>query len=140
MRTAVRFLLAGRLEDPAITLVAVGAITGIGSLTAESVDYRQGDNTYHEIDRARVGGGTLTMAVDGSFSVWPFALDPRTCTQRGTLAGRWTVTAADGRFAGMTGGGTFRGRFFTYAGHTPAGCDNAVKGFVGGAMTGTVGA
>jgi hypothetical protein len=135
----VRFLLAGRLEDPAITLVATGAITGTGSLTAESVQYRPEDNSYHEVDRARLGGGSLTLAVDGSFSVWPFTLDPRTCTQEGTLAGTWTVTAADGELAGLTGDGTFRGRFLTYAGRGPAGCDvNALKGFVAGSMTGTV--
>ncbi len=135
----VRFLVTGRVEDPSATIIASGAISGIGTLTAESVDYRQADNTYHETDLAAVGGGTLTMSVDGRFDVWPFTLDPRTCTQRGTLTGVWTVTAGGGDFAGATGSGTFSGRFLTYANRTPGGCDEqALKGFLAGPMVGNV--
>jgi hypothetical protein len=135
----VRFLVTGRVEDPSATFIASGAINGVGTLTAEWVDYRQADNTYHETDLAAVGGGTLTLSVDGRFDVWPFALDPRTCTQRGTLSGIWTVTAGGGDFAGATGSGTFSGHFLTYANRTPDGCDEkALKGFLAGPMVGNV--
>jgi hypothetical protein len=133
----VRFLVAGRVEDPSATVVASGAITGIGSLTAESVDFRPSDNTYRETDLLAIGGGTLTVSIDGAFDVWPFTLDPRTCTQRGTLAGTWIVTAGGGDLTGTTGDGTFSGRFFTYAPRGPAGCDDTtIKGFILGPMVG----
>jgi hypothetical protein len=134
----VRFVLVGRVEDPAITLVATGAITGIGSLSAETVDYHPADKTYHETDVARLGAGTLTLSIDGAFDVWPFDLDPATCTQHGSLAGTWTITAATGTHAGTTGGGTLSGRFVTYADPVPSGCDGAIRGFAAGSMVGTV--
>lgn len=134
-----RFLVAGRLEDPSLTMIGSGAITGIGTLTAEAADYRQADNTYHETDLAAIGGGTLTIVVDGRFSVWPFTVNPRTCTRQGTLTGRWTVTGGGGDFTGASGGGTFSGRFFVYAGRGPAGCDEtALKGLLVGPMAGDV--
>lgn len=133
------FVLAGPAEGPSIMIAAHGMITGIGTLTAESVDFRQIDNTYHEVDRADIGAGTLTISVDGRFDTWPFTLDPRSCTRHGMLGGNWVITASDGDFARATGGGTFRGRFFTYANRTPAGCaEGAIKGFVSGSMTGDV--
>jgi hypothetical protein len=135
----VRFVLAGRLEDPAITVVATGAITGVGTLSAESVDYHPADRTYRETDLADLGAGTLRMSVDGAFDVWPFELDPATCTQHGALTGTWTITAATGDLAGSTGSGTFSGRYVTYSARDPAGCDEtAIKGFVAGSMSGTV--
>lgn len=134
-----RFLVAGRLEDPSLTMVGSGAITGIGTLTAESADYRQADNTYRETDLAAIGGGTLTIVVDGRFSVWPFTVDPRTCTRQGTLTGTWTVTGGGGDFTGASGGGTFAGRFFVYAGRGAGGCDEtALKGLLVGPMAGDV--
>lgn len=135
----VRILVAGQVEDPSATIVAAGVITGLGSLTAEAVDFRPADKTYHETDLLTVGGGTLTMAIDGAFDVWPFTLDPRTCTQQGTLSGTWIVMAGGGDFAGATGQGTFSGRFLTYASRGPAGCDDeAIKGFVAGPMVGSL--
>lgn len=134
-----RFLIAGRVEDPSAAIAGSGVISGVGSLTAESVDFRPADNTYHETDVAAIGGGTLTMSIEGRFDVWPFTLDPRSCTQRGTLTGTWTVTAGSGDFVGATGDGTFSGRFFTYARRGPAGCDEkTLKGFVVGPMVGNV--
>ena len=134
-----RFFAAGRLEAPSITLVASGVITGAGSLTAESADYRPADKTYRETDLAVIGGGTLTISVNGRFDVWPFALDPRTCTQQGVLGGTWTVSGSAADFAGTTGRGTLSGRFFTYARRGPDGCDEtAIKGFVAGPMVGSL--
>lgn len=134
-----RFLVAGRVEEPSATIAGNGVITGVGSLTAESVDFRPADNTYHETDVAVIGGGTLTMSIDGRFDPWPFTLDPRSCTQRGTLTGTWTVMTGSGDFVGATGDGTFSGRFVTYARRGPAGCDEeTLKGFVVGPMVGNV--
>jgi hypothetical protein len=134
-----RFVLSGRLEAPSLTLVAAGVVNGVGSLTAEAVEYRPSDLTYRETDLAVIGRGTLTLSITGTFGTWPFTLDPRTCTQRGGLAGTWRVAAAAGAFAGATGGGTFSGRFLTYAGRGPAGCDEAaIKGFVAGPMAGSL--
>lgn len=134
-----RFLLAGPAEGPSITIAGYGVITGVGTLTAESVDLRPIDNTYHEVDRAVIGSGTLTISIDGRFDTWPFTLDPRSCTRHGTLSGNWLITASGGDFTGATGGGTFRGRFFTYASRRPAGCDeSAIRGFVAGPMIGDV--
>lgn len=114
-------------------------ITGIGTLTAESVDLHPIDNTYHEVDLAVIGEGNLTISIDGRFDTWPFTLEPSSCTQQGTLGGNWTITASGGDFTGATGGGTFQGRFFTYAARGPAGCDeSAIKGFVAGTMIGDV--
>jgi hypothetical protein len=136
---AQRFVLSGRVEAPSLTLVAGGAINGVGSLTAESVDYRPSDRTYRETDLAVIGDGTLTLSFTGAFDTWPFTLDPRTCTRHGGLSGTWSVTGAGGTFAGATGHGTFSGRFLTYAGRTAAGCDEAaIKGFVTGPMTGSL--
>lgn len=133
------FFATGRVEAPALTIIATGVITGVGSLTAESVELRPADNTYHETDRVSIGSGTLTVSVDGRFDVWPFTLDPRTCTQQGSLAGTWTITAGGGDLAGATGGGTLSGYFATYAPRGPAGCDEtALKGFVAGPMVGAV--
>ena len=135
----VKILAVGRVEDPSITIAATGAITGIGSLTAESVDYREADRTYHETDRAALGSGDLLLSVDGAFDVWPFTLDPRTCTRHGSVTGTWTITAGTGAHAGVTGTGTLSGRFLTYAARGPAGCDEAaIKGFVAGSMVGAV--
>lgn len=134
-----RFFLAGPAEGPSITITGHGVITGVGTLTAESVDLRPIDNTYHEVDRAVIGGGTLTISIDGRFSTWPFTLDPRSCTRHGMLGGNWVITGSGGVLTGTTGSGTFRGRFFTYAGRTPAGCDeSAIRGFVAGPMIGHV--
>jgi hypothetical protein len=134
-----RFFVVGRVEDPVATIAADGVLTGVGSLTAESVEFHPADKSYHELDIVAVGGGTLTLSIDGRFSVWPFDLDPRTCTRQGTLGGRWTVTAAGGDLAGATGAGTFSGRFFTYAGRGPGGCAaEALKGVVAGPMTGSL--
>jgi hypothetical protein len=136
---AQRFVLSGRVEAPSLTLVAAGVVNGVGSLTAKTVDYRPSDRTYRETDVAAIGRGTLTLSMTGAFDTWPFALDPRTCTQHGGLAGTWRVTAAGGAYAGATGGGTFSGRFLTYAGRGPAGCDEAaIKGFVAGPMAGSL--
>jgi hypothetical protein len=134
-----RFFIVGRVEDPVATIAASGVITGVGSLTAESVEFRPADKTYHEIDAVAVGGGSLTLSIDGRFDVWPFDLDPRTCTQSGMLSGNWTITAAGGDFAGATGAGTFSGRFLTYARRIPGGCDaEAIKGLVAGPMVGNL--
>jgi len=134
-----RFFLAGPAEGPSITIAGYGMITGIGTLTAESVDLRPIDNTYHEMDLAVIGGGTLTISIDGRFDMWPFTLDPPLCTRHGTLGGHWTITASGGDLAGATGGGTFLGRFFTYASRGPAGCDEStIKGLVAGPMVGDV--
>jgi hypothetical protein len=128
-----RFLAAGRVEAPSIMIAGHGMINGIGTLTAESVEFNQPDNSYRETDLAVLGPGTFTLSVNGHFSVWPFTLDPVTCTRHGTLGGTWHLTA------GGTGGGTFSGRFFTYSNRTPSGCDNnAIKGFVSGQMVGNV--
>jgi hypothetical protein len=133
------FFVTGRVEDPSATITGKGVITGVGSLTVESVDFRPVDNTYHEMDVAVFGGGTLTMSIDGRFDVWPFTLDPRSCTQRGTLTGTWIVTAGAGDFVGATGDGTFSGRFFTYARRGSDGCDEtALKGFIAGPMVGNI--
>jgi hypothetical protein len=134
-----RFILYGRVEAPSLTLVASGAINGTGSLTAKTVEYQQSDRTYHETDLAAVGNGTLTLSVTGVFDTWPFTLDPRTCTQHGALAGKWSVIAAGGALAGTTGSGVFSGRFLTYADREPSGCaEAAIKGFVVGPMTGSL--
>jgi hypothetical protein len=134
-----RFFLAGPAEGPSITIAGHGIINGIGTLTAESVDLRPDDNTYHEVDLAVIARGTLTISIDGRFDTWPFTLDPVSCTQHGTLGGSWTITASGGDLAGTTGGGTFRGWFFTYASRGPAGCnEDAIRGFVAGPMTGSV--
>ena len=136
---AVRIFLAGRVQDPAIALVATGAITGVGTLSATSVDYHPADRTYRETDVAALGPGTLTLSVDGTFDTWPFDLDPATCTAHGSLSGKWTITAATGDFAGSGGGGTFSGRYVTHAAKGPAGCDTtALQGFVAGSMVGAV--
>jgi hypothetical protein len=136
---AQRFLPYGRVEAPSLSLLADGVINGAGSLTAETVDYRPADRTYRETDLAVIGGGSLTLAVEGRFDTWPFSLDPRTCTRHGGLTGTWTVIRGAGAFAGATGTGRFSGRFLTYAARTPAGCDEtAIKGFVSGVMTGSV--
>jgi hypothetical protein len=128
-----RFVSAGRVEAPSIMIAGHGLINGIGTLTAESVEFHQADNSYRETDLAVVGTGRFTLSVNGRFSVWPFTLDPLTCTRHGTLGGTWSFTA------GATGGGTFSGRFFTYASRGPTGCDeNAIKGFVSGQLVGTV--
>jgi hypothetical protein len=133
------FFLAGPAEGPSITIAGRGMINGIGTLTAESVELRPIDNTYHEVDGAVIGDGTLTISIDGRFSTWPFTLDPRSCTRSGTLGGNWVIAEGQGKFAGAVGGGTFRGRFFTYASRAPAGCDeSAIKGFVAGTMVGAV--
>jgi hypothetical protein len=133
------FFLAGPAEGPSITIAGSGVITGIGTLTAEAVDLRPIDNTYHEVDSAIIGGGNLTLSIDGRFDTWPFALDPRSCTRHGRLGGTWTVTASGGNLTGAIGGGTFQGQFFTYAARGPAGCDEgAIKGFVAGTMVGDV--
>jgi hypothetical protein len=134
----LRVVAFGRVEDPAITLVASGAITGTGTLTAESVEYREADRTYSEVDRVALGAGDLTLAVEGAFDVWPFTLDPRTCTRHGSLSGTWTITRGTGEYAGVTGHGTLSGRFLTYAARGASGCDEAaIKGFVVGSMAGT---
>lgn len=132
------FFLAGPAEGPSITIAGYGMITGIGTLTAETVDLRPIDNTYHEVDLAVIDGGTLTISIDGRFDTWPFTLDPRSCTRHGTLGGTWVITASGGNLAGATGGGAFHGRFFTYASRGPAGCEAAIKGFVAGPMVGDV--
>lgn len=133
------FFLAGPAEGPSITIAGRGMITGIGTLTAETVDLRPVDNTYHEVDLAVIAGGTLTLSIDGRFDTWPFTLDPRSCTQHGTLGGNWMVTASGGDLAGATGGGTFHGQFFTHAIRTRAGCDEEkITGFVAGPMDGHI--
>jgi hypothetical protein len=134
-----RFVLSGRLEAPSLPLLAGGVINGVGSLTAEAVEYQPSDRTYHETDLAVIGDGTLTLSITGAFDTWPFTLDPRTCTQHGGLAGTWSVAGAGGTFAGAIGHGTFSGRFLTYADRGSAGCDEAaIKGFVTGSMTGSL--
>jgi hypothetical protein len=134
-----RFVLYGRLEAASLTLVANGAINGVGSLTAETVEYQPADRTYRETDLAVIGNGTLTLSITGAFDTWPFTLDPPTCTRHGTLAGTWSVSAAGGAFAGATGNGTFAGRFLTYARQISRRCDETtIKGFVAGPMTGSL--
>jgi hypothetical protein len=128
-----RFTAAGRVEAPSIMVTGHGPINGIGTLTAESVEFHQADDSYRETDLAVVGQGQFTLSVRGRFSVWPFTLDALTCTRHGTLGGTWTLAA------GATGGGTFSGRFLTYSARGPAGCDeSAIKGFVSGQLVGTV--
>lgn len=134
-----RIFVVGRVEEPTATIVARGVVNGIGSLTAEAVDFDQAHLSYVETDLAAVGAGTLTIVVHGGFDTWPFALDPRTCTRVGRISGTWTITGAGGELAGATGGGTLSGRFFTYAARGPDGCDaNQIKGLVAGPMVGTV--
>jgi hypothetical protein len=49
-------------------------------------------------------------------------------------------TGSGGAFTGVTGEGTFSGRFLTYADRGTAGCDEAaIKGFAVGQMTGSLG-
>jgi hypothetical protein len=133
------FVLYGRVEAPSLTLIASGAINGVGSLTAETVDYQQSDRTYRETDLAVIGSRTLNLSITGAFDTWPFTLDPRTCTQHGALAGTWSITATSSALAGVTGNGRFSGRFLTYADRGPSGCDEAaIKGFVAGSMTGSL--
>ncbi len=118
---------------------AQGVVHGLGTLTAESADFHQETDSYDETDQLAVGSGTLLVVVHGSFSTWPFTLDPASCTQRGTLGGTWTVTSAAGTLAGTTGYGTFTGVFLTYAAPTSTGCDEtAIKGYVFGPMVGTL--
>jgi hypothetical protein len=131
--------VAARVEDPTAWVLAHGAINGIGTLAAESADYRQESDSFVETDRVVVGAGTLHVTVHGTFSTWPFTLDPLTCTQWGGLTGTWTLDSGEGPFAGATGSGTFGGHFFTYAAHSRGGCDeSAIKGFSIGPLIGTV--
>lgn len=133
------FVAAGRVEAPSITIIGRGVINGVGPMTAEAVDFHQADNTYRETDLAAFGAGSLTLSVNGRFSVWPFTLDPLTCTRHGTLGGTWRISAGSGAFAHAGGGGTFSGRFLTYSSKGPSGCDeNAVKGVVSGELVGNV--
>ncbi|HMC08285.1 MAG TPA: hypothetical protein VKL22_03050, partial [Actinomycetota bacterium] len=133
------FFVAARVEDPTAGVFALGAINGIGTLTAESADFHQESDSFVETDRVVVGGGTLHVTVHGRFSAWPFTLDPVTCTRWGGLTGTWTLDSGEGPFAGATGSGTFGGHFFTYAAHMPGGCDeSAIKGFSVGPLIGTV--
>lgn len=134
-----RIFVVGRVEDPTATITAHGVVNGIGTLTAESVDFNQADKSYVETDLATVGDGTLTVVVHGAFDTWPFTLDPATCTRLGRITGTWTITNAGGDLAGATGGGTLSGRFFTYATRGPTGCNvNEIKGVVAGPMVGNV--
>jgi hypothetical protein len=130
-----RIFVVGRVEDPVATITASGVVHGTGTLTAESVSFDQAGLSYVETDLATVGNGTLTVVVHGKFDKWPFTLNPRTCTRFGRISGTWTITGASGDLAGLTGGGTISGWFFTHA----RGCDvNAIKGFVAGPMVGKV--
>jgi hypothetical protein len=134
-----RFILAGTLQGPALTVVGQGPVHGVGTFTAVSADYHQATDSYDETDRLAVGTGSLLLAIHGSFSTWPFTFDPVSCTQRGTIGGTWAVTSGDGSLAGATGQGTFSADFLTYAPRTPTGCDGtSVKGVVSGQMVGTV--
>ena len=134
-----RIYVIGRVEDPQATIIANGVVNGTGSLTAESVEFDQPALTYLETDLAAVDGGTLTILVHGAFDSWPFALDPRTCTNSGRIVGTWSITAASGDLTGAIGGGTLSGRFFTYATRNTTGCDlNDIKGFVAGPMIGNI--
>jgi hypothetical protein len=134
-----RFLILGRVEDPTASLIASGPVGGVGTLTAESATFDEPTSSYDEIDVVAVERGTLTVAIHGSFSVWPFTLEPPSCTRWGSLSGTWAITAGGGAFAGATGGGTFTGAFFTFGPRTTGGCDESmIKGFVFGPMTGTV--
>jgi len=130
-----RIFVVGRVENPTATIVASGVANGIGTLTAESVDFNEATKSYVETDLATVGNGTLTVVVHGAFDKWPFTLDPRTCNQFGRISGTWTITAAGGDLAGATGGRSLSGWFFTYA----SGCDvDQIKGVVAGPMVGGV--
>lgn len=133
------FLLLAQLENPTATLMAVGPVTGIGTLTAQSATYDEPTKSYDETDVVAVGAGTLTITVHGSFDTWPFALAPPACTQHGRISGTWAITAGSGAFAGATGGGTVSGGFFTFGPRSTTGCDtSAVRGVALGTMTGTV--
>ncbi len=94
-----RIFVVGRVENPTATIVASGVANGIGTLTAESVDFNEATKSYVETDLATVGNGTLTVVVHGAFDKWPFTLDPRTCNQFGRISGTWTITAAGGDLA-----------------------------------------
>jgi hypothetical protein len=133
------FFVLGQVENPKANLFGVGPVSGLGTLTAQSVTFNEPTRSYDETDVIAVEAGTLTIAVHGAFSRWPFALAPPLCTQHGTMSGTWTITSGTRAFAGATGGGTLSGAFFTFGPRTPAGCDtNAVKGVVAGPMRGTV--
>jgi hypothetical protein len=133
------FLIAGTVENPTAQVFASGMVEGQGTLTAESADFHQETNSYDETDLLAVGSGSLQVVIHGAFNTWPFTLDPRTCTQHGTITGTWTIASGAGSLAGATGGGTLSGVFFTYAPPTAAGCDEtAIKGFVFGPMVGTL--
>jgi len=133
------FMVFARVDDPRATLVAFGHINGVGTLTAESASFDEPTRSYEEMDTIAVGSGMLTVSVHGSFSRWPFTLEPPSCTQHGSLTGTWTITHGGGAFAGATGGGTLSGVFFTYGPRTAGGCDeSAVKGRAVGPMSGRV--
>jgi hypothetical protein len=55
----LHFFLVGPAEGPSITIAGHGMITGIGTLTAEAVDLRPANNTYHEVDLVSIGDDTL---------------------------------------------------------------------------------
>jgi hypothetical protein len=133
------FLIAGTVENPTAQVFASGMVEGQGTLTAESADFHQETDSYVETDLLAVGSGSLQVVIHGAFNTWPFTLDPRTCTQHGTITGTWTIASGAGSLAGATGGGTESGVFLTYAPRTAAGCDEtAIKGFVFGPMVGTL--
>ena len=133
------FFVLGQVENPKATLFGVGPVSGLGTLTAQGVTFDEPSKSYDETDVIAVDAGTLTVAIHGSFSTWPFALAPPFCTQHGTMSGTWTITSGTRAFAGATGNGTFSGGFFTFGPRTPAGCDTtSVKGVVAGPMRGTV--
>jgi hypothetical protein len=134
-----RFVIAGTVDNPTAQVFADGVVDGLGTLTAESADFHQETRSYDETDLLAVGSGSLQVAIHGSFTPWPFTLDPATCTQHGTVSGTWTIASGAGSLAGATGGGTLSGVFLTYAGRTAAGCDEtAIKGFVFGPMVGAL--
>jgi hypothetical protein len=133
------FLIFARVEGPTARLLGFGRLSGVGTLTAESATFDEPARSYEETDVIALEGGTLTVAVRGSFRPWPFALERPSCTRRGTLTGTWTITDSGGGWAGAAGGGTLSGVFFTYGPRAAGGCDtSAVKGFAVGPMSGRV--
>jgi hypothetical protein len=134
-----RFVIAGTVENPTALVIAEGLVHGLGTLTAESADFHQDTDSYDETDLLAVGSASLQVVIHGSFSTWPFTLDPASCSQHGTVKGTWTIASGAGSLAGATGDGTLSGIFLTYAGRTAAGCDEtAIKGFVFGPMVGAL--
>jgi len=99
-------------------VVAAGPIRGLGSVTDS--DFQAGpDGTFTARSILIFPEGKIVVTMRGTAND---SFDPRTCVGSFTNAGVFTITGADGRFSGATGGGRFvsRGKFF--APRTDQGC------------------